>query len=197
MKKNEIFTIPNILSALRIIAIPIYAYIYLTATDINNHIIAAIILSASALTDLLDGFIARKFNMVTKLGTVLDPIADKLTQGVMIICLSIVYRPILILLILFIIKEGFMAVMGVYNLKKGLMLNGALLSGKICTTALFISMIAIVLFPEMPPIVMYVLIAICLFFMILSLVSYIFVYMGKNKKIKIIPVKNKAKSNNL
>lgn len=197
MKKNEIFTIPNILSALRIIAIPIYAYIYLTATDINNHIIAAIILSASALTDLLDGFIARKFNMVTKLGTVLDPIADKLTQGVMIICLSIVYRPILILLILFIIKEGFMAVMGVYNLKKGLMLNGALLSGKICTTALFISMIAIVLFPEMPPIVMYVLIAICLFFMILSLVSYISVYMGKNKKIKIIPVKNKAKSNNL
>lgn len=197
MKKNEIFTIPNILSALRIIAIPIYAYIYLTATDINNHIIAAIILSASALTDLLDGFIARKFNMVTKLGTVLDPIADKLTQGVMIICLSIVYRPILILLILFIIKEGFMAVMGVYNLKKGLMLNGALLSGKICTTALFISMIAIVLFPEMPPIVMYVLIAICLFFMILSLVSYISVYIGKNKKIKIIPVKNKAKSNNL
>ncbi len=191
MRKKEIFSVPNILSMLRIIAIPFYAYIYLTATNIEHYIVAAAILAASAITDLFDGYIARKFNMVTTLGKVLDPIADKLTQGVMIICLSITYPPIIILLVIFLLKEGFMAVMGIINLKKGLMLDGALMAGKVCTTVLFISMIAIVLFPEMPKTILYLLISVSVFFMIISFVSYAAVYSGKNKNVRIVPVKNK------
>lgn len=176
MSKKDIFTLPNIMSVFRILLIPIYIYIYLNADKTADYWFAGGLLILSSLTDMLDGIIARKFNMISQLGKILDPIADKLTQGVIMVCLSMHYNNMRILLTFFIIKEGFMAVMGIINLKKKKMLHGAKMSGKICTTVLFICMILLILFPEMPPKGVNSLIIISGFFMIISFMSYFTIY---------------------
>ncbi len=170
--KKEIFTIPNVLSLFRILLIPVYAVVYMKAQVAKDYIIAAAIFALSAVTDMADGIIARKFNMRSRIGIMLDPFADKLTQGVIILCLTLRNLEILPLLILFIVKEGFMFVMGCRLLRQGKMLDGALLAGKICTTVLFVSMIALVVFKDISTAGVYSIVGLCSVFMIISLVSY-------------------------
>ena len=76
--KKEILTIPNLLSFFRLILIPVYMTIYLKASEPSDYLIAGVILAISCLTDMVDGKIARKFNMITTFGKFLDPLADKL-----------------------------------------------------------------------------------------------------------------------
>ena len=145
--KKEIWTIPNLLSLFRLILIPVYVVIYLNATETAHYCIAAGILAVSCLTDLIDGKIARHFNMISTVGKILDPVADKATQFTLTVCLAIRY-PILWYLAGFIfVKEMFQLIVGYITLRKGQILSGALLTGKICTTVLFVSLIALVLFP--------------------------------------------------
>ena len=144
--KKEILAIPNILSLLRILLIPVYVCIYLHADQKWEYIIAAVILSLSCITDFLDGWIARKFQMVTNIGKLLDPIADKFTQLCLLGCLSVEYRPLWILLALFIIKESFQLIALLVAYHKGKALKGALFAGKISTAFLFVTFIFIILF---------------------------------------------------
>ncbi len=92
--KSQVFSIPNILSFVRIAFIPFIIWSYLA----GNEILSAVLIAISLLTDMLDGFIARKFNMVTPLGKALDPIADKLTLGVIILALCFKKQSDMILL---------------------------------------------------------------------------------------------------
>ena len=78
--KKEIFTIPNLLSLFRLVLIPVYVVIYLNARAPEDYFLAGGILAVSCLTDLVDGKIARHFNMISTVGKVLDPVADKSTQ---------------------------------------------------------------------------------------------------------------------
>jgi len=183
MLKKEIITIPNILSLFRLLLIPVYAYIYLTAETANDFYLAGGIFILSSLTDMADGIIARKFNMISRLGKILDPIADKVTQGIIMICLALKHANIWMLFAFFVIKEGFMTVMGIINLKKGKMLNGAKFSGKICTTVLFISMIIMVLFPDISQKGINSLIIVSSFFMLYSFVSYLVMYFKHPNKL--------------
>lgn len=170
--KKEIFTIPNLLSVFRIVLIPIYAVLYMKAQVAKDYIIAAAVFIVSAVTDMFDGIIARKLNMRSRIGIMLDPFADKLTQGVVILCLTIRNLEILPLLVIFIIKEGFMFVMACRLLHSGKMLDGALFAGKICTAVLFISMAALVVFKDISTAGTYSIVALCSVFMIISLASY-------------------------
>ncbi|MBQ7954069.1 MAG: CDP-alcohol phosphatidyltransferase family protein, partial [Clostridia bacterium] len=79
-------SIPNILSIFRLVLIPFFTY-YIVVKD--NFLVAGILLVISGVTDYFDGYIARKFNMKTNLGKILDPLADKLTQLIAVICLAI------------------------------------------------------------------------------------------------------------
>lgn len=146
--KKEIITIPNLLSMFRLALIPVYISIYLKATTSADYYLAAAILAVSCLTDLIDGKIARHFNMISTLGKILDPLADKLTQFTLIICLTVKHPILKYLVSLFILKESFQLIAGCLNLRKGKMLKGALLTGKICTTVLFVSLIVLVMIPE-------------------------------------------------
>ena len=105
IKKEDWFTIPNIMGYIRILLIPVFAWVYLHAESQSDYYIAAGIIGLSGLTDLFDGKIARKFNMVTELGKFLDPLADKLTLGVLILCMSTRFNGMKALIILFLIKE--------------------------------------------------------------------------------------------
>ena len=150
--KKDICTVPNLLSLLRLVLIPVYVSIYLKAQESADYYLAAGILAVSCLTDLVDGKIARHFNLITSFGKVIDPLADKLTQFSLILCLALKVKSTLLwyLIGLFVLKESFQLIAGSIRLRKGIMLKGALLSGKICTTILFVSLIVMVMMPDMP-----------------------------------------------
>lgn len=79
--------IPNLLTTFRFFLIPVFYLVY--TSNIENHfVISIIIFLISGLTDILDGHIARKYNMITKWGTILDPLADKLMTLTVLFCLS-------------------------------------------------------------------------------------------------------------
>ena len=182
--KKDIFTIPNLLSLFRLVLIPVYATVYLNATQNYQFILAGFILAVSCLTDMIDGKIARKYGMITTLGKVLDPLADKLTQLTLTICLSMKYPVLYPVLGLFIMKELFQLVIGVVFLRKGKMLPGALLAGKVCTTVLFISLIALVLLSDIDPAAVTVIAVIDALFLGVSFMSYAMAYFGKNVKVR-------------
>lgn len=147
--KKEIFTIPNLLSLFRLLLIPVYVTIYLNAKSNMDYFLAAGILAVSCLTDMIDGKIARHFNMISTVGKVLDPLADKLTQFTLILCLAVRHNILWYLVGLFFVKESFQLIIGGINLKKGRMLKTSLISGKISTTVLFVSLVLLVLLPTL------------------------------------------------
>ena len=180
--KKEILTIPNLLSLFRLVLIPVYIVIYLNARDAVDYYVAAGILAVSCLTDLIDGQIARHFNMISTIGKILDPLADKATQFALIVCLSLQYPILLYLIGLFVIKESFQLIAGGINLKKGKMLKGALITGKICTTVLFISLILLVMIPELSDNVVNILVITDIIFMVISFADYLFTYFHRESK---------------
>lgn len=82
--KNKILTIPNILSFLRLCLIPVIVWLYV---DKQDYLWALLVLILSGITDIVDGIIARKCNMISDFGKAFDPIADKLTQMATLYCL--------------------------------------------------------------------------------------------------------------
>ncbi len=185
--KKEVFTIPNFLSFFRLALIPLYMYIYLNAAEPSHYFLSAAILSVSCLTDMIDGKIARHFQMISTVGKILDPVADKATQFTLIVCLAIRYRILWYLVALFVVKEGFQLIAGGIAWKRGKMLNGALMSGKVCTAVLFLSLITLILFPTLPIGVVTAIAGIDAVFMLIAFVAYILAYVGKHKKIYDIP----------
>ena len=182
--KKEILTIPNLLSLFRLLLLPVYVYLYLNATERYQYITAGSIMAVSCLTDMVDGKIARHFNMISTVGKFLDPLADKVTQFTLTICLSLKYPALRPVLILFVIKEVFQLVMGLVHLRKGQMLPGALMAGKVCTTVLFVSLIAMVLFPGMNPMLVDAFAVLDGLFLAYAFLSYILAYFGKETKVE-------------
>lgn len=186
--KKDICSIPNLLSLLRLILIPVYVTIYLNARESTDYYLAAGILAVSCLTDMIDGKIARHFNMITSLGKVLDPLADKLTQFTLILCLALKVENTLLwyLIGLFVLKESFQLIAGSLRLRKGIMLKGALLSGKICTTILFISLILMVMMPDMPLKTINIITIIDALFLLIAFVHYVVAYYCMDSKFQAV-----------
>ena len=162
--------------------IPVYVMIYLSAKEDSDYYLAAGILAVSCLTDLIDGKIARHFNMVSTVGKILDPLADKATQFTLIICLSLKYSVLWYIVGLFVIKESFQLIAGSLTLRKGKMLKGALISGKICTTILFLSLIAMVMIPNISAENIKYIAIVDAAFMLVAFGNYLFTYFGRDNK---------------
>lgn len=177
--KKDLWTIPNILCYVRLALIPVFITMYIRADEPSEYLQAALIVVASGLTDFLDGFIARNMNMVTELGKLIDPLADKLTQAALIFVLVLKIRWMFLLLILFVVMQLFMLIAGLAMLKKGKKLDGAKWFGKISTTVFYITMIFLVAIPTLNPKVTNGLMFICGIFLFLSFVLYVreYVYM--------------------
>lgn len=183
-KKSEILTIPNLLSLFRLLLIPVYVHLYLNATEPRQFYIAGGILAVSCLTDAIDGKIARRFQMVSTAGKILDPLADKLTQFVLILCLALKHPVLNPVLALFAVKEIFQLALGIFYLRRGLMLPGALQAGKICTAVLFVSLILLVLFPEIHVHAVRAIAITDSVFLSISLVSYYWAYFGPQSRVR-------------
>ena len=180
--KKEVFTIPNLLSFFRLALIPVYMLIYLKAQLLRDYLLAGSILAISCLTDLIDGKIARKFNMITTLGKFLDPLADKITQFTLILCLAIRYPVLWFILALFVLKEMFQLIAGILAARHGYILKGALLSGKICTTVLFTSLVVLVVFPGLPASAVDLMALVDGVFLMVAFADYFITYLGKKSR---------------
>ena len=180
--KKEIFTIPNLLSFFRLVLIPVYMVIYLRAQDARDYLVAGTILAISCATDMVDGKIARKFNMITTFGKFLDPLADKLTQFSLLLCLAVRYPVMRAVFALFVLKELFQLFAGILSVRHGYILKGALISGKVCTTVLFISLVAMVLFHNMDTTVVSILAMVDGVFLMVAFADYFITYLGRKSR---------------
>ncbi len=189
--EERIFTIPNILSIFRILLIPLYVYIYLTADSNTDYYIATGVMAFSMVTDYVDGIIARKFNMITALGKIIDPVADKLTQLAVFVCLCTKFSILYWVLALFVLKEGYQLIMGIILVKNNKMLSGALFVGKLCTTVLFCSMVLLMLFPNMNEYLVTAIAIACMLVLFISFYFYHSTYRGGNHGIQIVPLRQK------
>ena len=194
---RDITKLPNILTVVRILLIPVFVIVFLWANgDIelnfkgfskgNGYIISAAIMILSGITDMADGIIARKFNMITDLGKVLDPFADKLTQAAVVVCLIFRYCGIRILFAalfaLIFIKEILMLIIGVMFLRKGQDLGGARWYGKLATIIFYILVIVLIGAPVLSDLAAAVMICIMTAFTLLSFIMYMREYYRLKKQ---------------
>lgn len=180
-------TIPNLLSLIRIILIPVFGVLFYH----GEVLWAVVVLVLSGLTDFFDGKIARKFNQVSELGKVLDPVADKLTQMTIAIILFLTFNksenPIMVwfkwVFLFFVAKELLMVVVGAIMIAIGLKPSAAVIYGKVATFAYYVVMGLVITFgPEvgalrnvftLPDTVMIILVIISAILTFVALLSYI------------------------
>lgn len=175
LTKTSVFTIPNGLSLFRILLIPVILWLYCGK---KLYLATVGVIALSGFTDVLDGRIARKFNMVSDVGKVLDPIADKLTQAALVICLISRYWEMIGLLVLFAVKEGLMLLWGYLTLRHTDTVNSAKWYGKLSTVVLYSVMMLLILVPWIPRLAAQVLMGLCAAVMLLSLILYGRFYYG-------------------
>lgn len=165
MKKNQILTIPNLLSLLRLAMIPLLMWLYL---EKQEYLWTAVVVVLSGVTDIVDGIIARKFDMVSDFGKALDPVADKLTQIAMLYCLGTSFPEIRILLLILVVKEVITGAMSLYSIKKTGQVQGADWHGKVTTVLLYLLIIDRIV----PWLLSAVLTILCAGMMLFSMVLY-------------------------
>lgn len=182
--KKDLWTIPNILCYIRFLLIPAFVILYIKATTPGEYLRAAIIVFISGMTDFLDGFIARKYHMITDLGKLIDPIADKLTQASLIFVLIVKIKWMYLLLITFLVLQLFLVIAGLIMLKKGTKLNGSKWFGKISTTVFYAVMLILVAMPTLNYHTTNALMLVCGAFLFLSLLLYMKEYILMYRKIR-------------
>lgn len=135
---DELFTVPNMLSILRLLLIPVIVYLYCYA---HNYTWTVIVVLFSSFTDIVDGFIARRFNLITDFGKFLDPLADKATQIVVLGCLVTEFKLMLLPCVVLVLKELFSFFLRFVVYKETEIVDGAKWHGK-AATCLVIATIA-------------------------------------------------------
>ncbi len=137
MPKENIWNVPNLLTMLRMVLIGVFV----GAFGAGQYGWAVAIFLAASATDILDGFIARKYHLITNFGKLMDPLADKLMLITTLICLTTVGSVPLWAVIVVIVKELIMVVGGMLLLRRGIVVSARFL-GKAATTLFILAVVA-------------------------------------------------------
>lgn len=167
--KNKILTVPNVLSFFRLCFIPIIVWLYISKED---YFWTLMVLLLSGLTDVVDGIIARKCNMISDFGKAFDPIADKLTQAAMLCCLVVRFKYMLIPLGMLVIKEVVTGITALISIKKTEQVEGAVWHGKLTTVVLYLMMAVHLVWFNIPTTVSLIMVGVCIGIMIMSFIMY-------------------------
>lgn len=170
--------VPNTLTALRIVLIwPLVVFLLN-----DNYLMAGVVVLASAVTDMFDGLIARKFNQITDIGKVLDPIADKLTLMAVVICVNLIYPDIRPFVLVLFTKELMMLFGGAFLLRVKIKPPAARWFGKVSTVVFYTSVTVLILLKAIwgytDQTLTTVLLSITTASMLFSLVRYTVMFMG-------------------
>jgi cardiolipin synthase len=166
--RTQIWSIPNVLTIFRFLLIPVFVVLYVNGYGISSFITLVV----SALTDVLDGRIARRYGMITNVGKVIDPVADKVTQAAMIICVGLRFPAMWILLCIHVVKELAMLGIGYRVLDKTGTVNSSKWYGKVCTALLYAVMMLHIIWPAIPIALSDVLVTVCGAMIIFCFVMY-------------------------
>ena len=167
--QKKIITIPNVLSFFRLCLIPVIVWLYTVKQD---YLWTLLILLLSAITDIVDGIIARKFNMISDFGKAFDPVADKLTQMAMLFCLVSRFPYMMIPFVLLVVKEVFTGITALITIKRTNTVKGAVWHGKLTTVALYSMMAIHLLWYNIPRTISLILVGICIGIMLMSFIMY-------------------------
>ena len=173
LTKEQIFTVPNFMSLFRLALVPFIVWIYWR----GEYVTAAGLVLLSGLTDILDGIIARKFNMVSDLGKMLDPLCDKLTHAALLLCIVRRYRYVWIVFGLLAVKELTMLVLGGIAVKRRETVHSAKWYGKLCTVIFETVMVVLMLLPDIPEQAAIAMLSLCSAAMVFSLVMYVIFFL--------------------
>jgi cardiolipin synthase len=130
MKKH----IPNILSVIRLALVPVFIYVFLI---LEKRAWALFIFALASATDILDGYLARKYGWITQAGKLLDPIADKLMQAAVICCITVKNSFFIWIAVLFLLKESAMGIGSLIVIRKKHDIAVSSWYGKAATVAFF------------------------------------------------------------
>ena len=144
--EEEWLTIPNILSYIRILLIPVIVILFANGYNIWTLVVVVI----STLTDIADGFIARRFNMITDFGKFIDPVADKATQLTIFICLITKFPLMLLPFCVLLVKELGSLLLRLAVYRKNNIVEGAHWHGKMSTTIVILIIVLHLAWPELP-----------------------------------------------
>ncbi len=144
---NRILTLPNLLSLVRLIMIPVIVWMYCA---LEEYLWTGILVIISGITDVVDGFIARRFGLVSDVGKALDPIADKMTQGAVLLCLVTRFNLMLVPLVILLIKEVITGALRLFIAKKTHAVHGANWHGKVTTVLLYAVIVLHIFWANMP-----------------------------------------------
>lgn len=141
--------IPNILSVIRLLCIPVFVLLF----NLGHRLSAAGVFCGASLTDVVDGYLARRNNWVTNVGKILDPLADKLMQFTVLLCLTLAFEGpshiiACIVLVLFTLKELAMLAGAIVVLRVKRNVVASVWYGKLATVIFFVITITLILDPD-------------------------------------------------
>ena len=148
---TEIWTIPNLISMLRLVLVPFFLW----AVIDGSYVVALVILVVASLTDLLDGFLARRLDQITRLGQLLDPAADRLYIFAALVGLAANSLVPWWIVVVIVSRDVFLLVLGVVLANHGFGPLPVHQLGKVATFALFFGLPVIMLglaFPAVQPV---------------------------------------------
>ena len=166
--RHQLLTVPNLLSLLRIALIPWIVLMYAG----GNTLACALLILLSGLTDLMDGWIARRFDAVTDVGKVLDPIADKLTLTAVLAALVSEHRVLALPLMLLVIREVLMGVSGAAAVTATSSVPSARWHGKATTAILYAILLIHILWKDIPAHASNIMAIACMGMMAFSMICY-------------------------
>ncbi len=175
--------VPNILSSIRICLVPVFVAAYFCQSG-NVKIYAAVVYALASATDFLDGYIARRYDLTSNLGKILDPIGDKLMTLTVLTCITIDGVIPIWAVAAVLIKELIMVAGGaVIQRKQGGTIPPANIFGKTSTVVFFVVCVTLMLFRSIPETAATLMITAAIVLMMLALVSYVttFIRVIKNK----------------
>lgn len=169
----QVLTIPNVLSFFRIALAILFCFLFDSEKPISENWPAFVVLGLNALSDFLDGKLARALNQVSELGKILDPVADYLTKFALILCFIRKYPGLIGFMLLFIVRVAVVALAGLKTVQEVGENQGAIWAGKIDTAIFYVVMLALVLFPNIPVQLAYGMVCVSGAAMIIAIVVYL------------------------
>ncbi|MBQ4145107.1 MAG: CDP-alcohol phosphatidyltransferase family protein [Clostridia bacterium] len=178
--------IPNILTTVRLALVPVFAYLILAK---ENFTLAAIIFVLSGITDIVDGYIARHYNMISNFGKVYDPFVDKLMQLTAVVCLAVAGIIPFWVITVALLKEVTMIILGgILYLKKIVVYSHWY--GKAATVVFYAIIFTFILWRNITPVWATIFIIIMIGVMVFSGIAYL-IDIIKNYDVKRVPAEEK------
>ena len=161
--------IPNIITLFRVFLV--FVFIYIFNSDISNKsLVSAGVFILSGISDVLDGYIARKFNIVSNFGKLMDPLADKLMQITVAVCIASVEKTLIWVPIVLVLKEVSMIFGAARLLKKENIVVCANKFGKIASIMYFLVFSVLIIFKNINPAIKQIM---CISFVVVSIIAFI------------------------